>query len=181
MVIATCGVIPATRLAALPTISKRAAGELANRWPSRLRVSGSRYLDLVSRQLSQPKDRVADLQAQGVTPEPGRVSGSQLAMLLEYVGRTGPEYWLGFDTSHVITRYNRSQLYALAVSAQSGYPQQRESNSAESILKDCKKPHQSSTGCVGRVQGDDCYGEFLEPRLIEGVIGGRVGELQQRA
>lgn len=77
-------------------------------------VSGSRYLDLVSRQLSQPKDRVADLQAQGVTPD-GRVSGSQLAMLLEYVGRTGPEYWLGFDNFYVITRYNRSQLYALAV------------------------------------------------------------------
>jgi len=77
-------------------------------------VSGNRYPGLVSRQLSQPKTRVADLQAQGVTPtEP--VSGSQPAMLLEYVGRNGPEYWLGFDNFYVITRYNRSQLYALAV------------------------------------------------------------------
>jgi membrane-bound lytic murein transglycosylase B len=78
------------------------------------RISGNRYLDLVSRQLSPPKTRVADLQAQGVTPtEP--VDGSQPAMLLELVGRTGPEYWLGFDNFYVITRYNRSQLYALAV------------------------------------------------------------------
>ena len=64
--------------------------------------------------MNQPKDRIADLQAQGVTPVE-RVSGSQSAMLLEYVGRTGPEYWLGFDNFYVITRYNRSQLYALAV------------------------------------------------------------------
>lgn len=77
-------------------------------------VSGDRYPELLSRQLSPPKDRVADLQAQGVTPD-GRVSGSQRAMLLEYVGRAGPEYWLGFANFYVITRYNRSQLYALAV------------------------------------------------------------------
>ena len=77
-------------------------------------VSGNRYPSLLSSSLSPPKARVADLQAQGVTPtEP--VSGSQSAMLLEYVGRAGPEYWLGFDNFYVITRYNRSQLYALAV------------------------------------------------------------------
>ena len=70
--------------------------------------------ELLSRQLSPPKDRVADLQALGVTPD-GRISGSQRAMLLEYVGRAGPEYWLGFANFYVITRYNRSQLYALAV------------------------------------------------------------------
>ena len=77
-------------------------------------VSGDRYPELLSRQLSPPKDRVADLQAQGVTPD-GQVSGSQRAMLLEYVGRAGPEYWLGCANFYVITRYNRSQLYALAV------------------------------------------------------------------
>jgi membrane-bound lytic murein transglycosylase B len=78
------------------------------------RVGGSRYPALVSRQLNQPRDSVASLQAQGVVPlEP--VSGAQSAMLLEFEDRDGPEYWLGFTNFYVITRYNRSQLYAMAV------------------------------------------------------------------
>ena len=78
------------------------------------RVSGTRYPALVSQQLSPPKDSVANLQAQGVVPEVP-VSGAQAAMLLEYQGRDGLEYWLGFDNFYVITRYNHSRLYAMAV------------------------------------------------------------------
>lgn len=78
------------------------------------RVEGSRYAGLVSQQLRPPKDTVASLRAQGVVPlEP--VNGTQAALLLEYEGRDGMEYWLGFDNFYVITRYNRSQMYALAV------------------------------------------------------------------
>ena len=77
-------------------------------------VSGAGYSGLVSRKLSPPKDSVASLQAQGVSPR-GPVSGSQAAMLLEFEGRNGPEYWLGFTNFYVITRYNHSRLYAMAV------------------------------------------------------------------
>lgn len=77
-------------------------------------VSGARYPSLVSRKLSPPKNSVASLRSQGVTPR-GSVSEAQSAMLLEFEGRNGPEYWLGFDNFYAITRYNRSQLYALAV------------------------------------------------------------------
>lgn len=77
-------------------------------------VSGSRYPALVSERLSPPKHSVASLRSQGVTPR-GSVSDSQMAMLLEFAGRDGAEYWLGFDNFYAITRYNRSQLYALAV------------------------------------------------------------------
>ncbi len=77
-------------------------------------VSGTRYPALVSQQLNPPRDSVAHLQAQGIAPEVP-VSGAQAAMLLEYQGRDGLEYWLGFDNFYVITRYNHSRLYAMAV------------------------------------------------------------------
>jgi membrane-bound lytic murein transglycosylase B len=77
-------------------------------------VSGARYSGLVSRRLSPPKDSVTSLQARGVSPN-RPVSGSQAAMLLEFEGRNGPEYWLGFTNFYVITRYNHSRLYAMAV------------------------------------------------------------------
>lgn len=77
-------------------------------------VSGTRYPALVSQQLSKPKESIASLQAQGVTPMMP-VSGAQTAMLLEYEERNAKEYWLGFDNFYVITRYNHSRLYAMAV------------------------------------------------------------------
>ena len=77
-------------------------------------VSGAAWSALVSRQLSQPQYSVASLQARGVRPQEP-VGGGQAAMLLEFQGRDGPEYWLGFDNFYVITRYNHSPLYAMAV------------------------------------------------------------------
>lgn len=41
--------------------------------------------------------------------------GDSKAELLSYEGLDGPEYWVGFHNFFVITRYNRSVMYALAV------------------------------------------------------------------
>jgi membrane-bound lytic murein transglycosylase B len=55
-----------------------------------------------------------DLRARGVTvlgAEPA--NGSAIPLTLQR--RNGPEYWLGFENFYVITRYNQSVSYAMAV------------------------------------------------------------------
>ena len=41
--------------------------------------------------------------------------GDSKSELLTYEGDDGAEYWVGFHNFFVITRYNRSVMYALAV------------------------------------------------------------------
>lgn len=77
-------------------------------------VTGGRSAALISERLNPPKHSVAYLRSQGVTSQRA-VSDTQKAMLLKFAGKQGAEYWLGFDNFYVITRYNRSQLYAMAV------------------------------------------------------------------
>lgn len=68
---------------------------------------------------SEPRTRLVDFRRQGVLPAPVKsqplFSDSTPAALLVYDGDEGNEYWLGFNNFYVITRYNRSQMYALAV------------------------------------------------------------------
>ena len=62
----------------------------------------------------KPSLAVGDLQAAGIrsTQAPGK---DTLAALVTLEQKDGPEYWLGFNNFYVITRYNRSPLYAMAV------------------------------------------------------------------
>ena len=61
-----------------------------------------------------PQSTVAALSRDGVVFETGQSADSD-ATVLAYAGAEGPEYWVGFDNFFVITRYNRSSMYALAV------------------------------------------------------------------
>jgi membrane-bound lytic murein transglycosylase B len=56
---------------------------------------------------------VADLQRLGVGLD--GLPAEQPVALFRMEGQEGDEYWVGLNNFHVITRYNRSRLYALAV------------------------------------------------------------------
>ena len=63
-----------------------------------------------------PRLMLADLRRQGVTDAPDKtVPASAKAALIRLDGDQGDEYHLGFQNFYVITRYNHSPLYAMAV------------------------------------------------------------------
>jgi membrane-bound lytic murein transglycosylase B len=62
----------------------------------------------------KPSETVTSLSHQGVMFST-ELAGDQEGQLLTLVGDDGEEYWVGFHNFFVITRYNRSVMYALAV------------------------------------------------------------------
>jgi len=62
----------------------------------------------------KPKIKVATLIKNGVTIE-DELPHDEKAALLELELKDGHEYWVGMPNFYVITRYNHSQLYAMAV------------------------------------------------------------------
>jgi membrane-bound lytic murein transglycosylase B len=94
------------------------AAELAQGRPSGIAIADKRP--------AVPEETLARLAAAGVSPAPpfppkseqgGRadsVDDGTRAALIELDGNE-PEYWLGFDNFYAITRYNHSNLYAMAV------------------------------------------------------------------
>jgi membrane-bound lytic murein transglycosylase B len=62
----------------------------------------------------EPDIAVADLEALGIRPALHLPEGEKVKLLVLEV-ESGKEYWLGLKNFYVITRYNRSPLYAMAV------------------------------------------------------------------
>ncbi len=62
----------------------------------------------------KPHTTVASLKSKGVFPR-GIVDNDVQATVITLNGDDGKEYWLGLDNFYVITRYNRSAMYAMAV------------------------------------------------------------------
>lgn len=63
---------------------------------------------------SKPLWPLEQFEAWGYAPLQ-RISPAQPTTLLELDGANGPEYWFTFQNFYVITRYNRSPMYAMAV------------------------------------------------------------------
>jgi len=62
----------------------------------------------------KPRLKIAELKRMGVTPTAPVEEGAE-ASLFAVETETGLRYWLGLNNFYVITRYNRSINYALAV------------------------------------------------------------------
>jgi len=106
------------------TNTEDAVGSVANyfkmhRWQkgqpitSKVRVHGKRYLKLLEQGL-KPKYSKQQLMDNGIIlPDglPDNIKGS----LLAFETKTGTEYWVGWDNFYVISRYNHSALYSMAV------------------------------------------------------------------
>ena len=76
-------------------------------------VKGDLYTRILTDDL-KPNTPVKDLAAYGISYH-SEVPPDTYVKLLNLETVNGYEYWLGFDNFYVITRYNRSMLYAMAV------------------------------------------------------------------
>lgn len=63
----------------------------------------------------RPRHTLADLAAMGIEFEDLGLALDTPATLIELEAEDGPEFWIGLNNFYVITRYNRSPLYAMAV------------------------------------------------------------------
>jgi len=79
----------------------------------RVRVKGSEYKDAVNDSL-KPKWKMSELNALGVVPTKP-VADDASVSLVKLMGENGAEFWLGNYNFYVITRYNHSRMYAMAV------------------------------------------------------------------
>jgi membrane-bound lytic murein transglycosylase B len=84
-------------------------------------VAADADLELVARSDFKPKLTLAELGAAGFAvqlPAGGgevAVAEDTLAAVARLEEQDGYRYWITFDNFYVITRYNRSPLYAMAV------------------------------------------------------------------
>jgi len=79
---------------------------------SRAQVSDSAR-PLASKRM-RPEKSIAEYKQVGVVPL-SNFNDQESAILLGLEGKNGQEYWLGLNNFYVITRYNHSPLYAMAV------------------------------------------------------------------
>jgi len=71
--------------------------------------------DLAAEFPIKPAHTLAGLRSMGIAFDAGGLAPDTPATLIELAGEDGPEYRVGLRNFHVITRYNRSPLYAMAV------------------------------------------------------------------
>lgn len=81
---------------------------------ARAAVQGEGYRALLEQGI-KPQTSLANFAGYGVTVTGVQPAGAELGALIELAAAEGPEYWVGLQNFYVITRYNHSPLYAMAV------------------------------------------------------------------
>jgi len=79
----------------------------------RATVSGDKYKKYVAKGM-KPKVKIADIRKYGVKIQ-ANPSANERASLIELEQKESKEYWVGLNNFYAITRYNHSNLYAMAV------------------------------------------------------------------
>ncbi len=77
-------------------------------------VTGNDYQSVLDEKPVQPIHTIAEFRTHGVHAL-ARLRDDQTATLLRFKTDSGDEFWLGLDNFYVITRYNHSHRYAMAV------------------------------------------------------------------
>lgn len=77
-------------------------------------IKGDAYRGLLEQGM-KPQTSITNLAGYGVTLAGPPPPGGELGALIELQTAAGPEYWVGLQNFYVITRYNHSPLYAMAV------------------------------------------------------------------
>ncbi len=70
--------------------------------------------DGLLRETLEPVTTLRDYKAKGIAPQTALPEDTRAALFM-LEGDNGNEYWLALNNFYVITRYNRSQLYSMAV------------------------------------------------------------------
>jgi membrane-bound lytic murein transglycosylase B len=82
--------------------------------PVALRAKTDKKIQDAGRERLKPYTTIAKLRSEGVTVDK-KLPDNTKVTLLSLDGAKGEEYWVGLQNFYVITRYNHSALYAMAV------------------------------------------------------------------
>ena len=104
---------PADAIGSVANYFKMHGWERGEQIAFRARAEGQRYLQIAEGGQA-PDIRVGDLAGYGVYPDTS-LDPDTMVKLLRFETKDGDELWIGLKNFYVITRYNHSPLYAMAV------------------------------------------------------------------
>lgn len=94
---------------------------------SRASIQGDGYIHFLNNKL-KPEADLSEMLRHGITPADD-LKPQQKAKLIEFKLKNGLEYWVALHNFYVITRYNHSSMYAMAVYQLSEAIRQRRADS----------------------------------------------------